>query len=827
MRHTIEQALIGQAQPFMLEAKIKALIHDEITKGCRPELCPEPVSLEPPYQPIMGRRDLLNPDPQPLWSLESPPDLKDLVRFRVWISPEQEFDWRRCELFVRQLQGARRRVCFELRGNDQGLILTLLAHHPDVPIIIAAFRGVFEFCELSPYDHGLWAEPATGPWTDIRWRDFFPPPPYSHLLTRPPELHLSPLETLITAMSAIPAPAIGVYQVLFQAAPPGHNWHRNIQVLLDIEYALKLQDGLLAPQRYAQQAPSGDLRHMAGDLENKAHNDKPVYSMAIRLAVIGGANKSESYMLSLTAFMNLFQHGGRPLDYLTEEDYLTVINPDRFREMLLLGLAYRPGFIVNSWELTGPVHVPPLSIIQNRTIIMDDLETLPLRNRNLSSGTWIGDCWYAGQAQTVCIPEDQRRRHTHLIGRSGMGKTSTQEHMILQDIEAGHGVAVLDPHGDLIERLLGLIPEHQVERTIYLNPGDPEWAPLWNPLDRVPGQDIGRMADDLVRAIKSFVSSGGWGDRLEHLLRNMIFGLIHLPHSTFLDLSNLLRTKSEESHRLSKEILKYLDNESARQFWHHDYQKYTKDDLGPPRNKLSKLLLSGTVSLMLSQPESRLSFRQIMDDGLILLINLSHVGSMVRGILGSFILSLLHLNALSRSRIPIEERRQFHIHCDEAHLIMTDTLEDLIAETRKYRVSLSLAHQYMSQFGRQKIDAFSSVGSTLIFNVDSKDAGYLVKDLRGLVEVDDLTSLETGQAVVRIGTDIVRVKMRPPLKVPAKNYRDRIIRESREKYCRPVYEIRKQLSRRGDRWALPFRRLAAEASIETGLTEGEFFYDEF
>lgn len=119
--------------------------------------------------------------------------------------------------------------------------------------------------------------------------------------------------------------------------------------------------------------------------------------------------------------------------------------------------------------------------------------------------------------------------------------------MILQDIERGDEVAVLDPHGDLIERILCLIPERHVERTIYFNPGDPDWVPIWNPLKPIQSQDIGRTADDIVRAIQGFVKIGGWGDRLEHLLRNIIFSLIHLPHSTFLDLSDLLRNKSEES----------------------------------------------------------------------------------------------------------------------------------------------------------------------------------------------------------------------------------------------------------------------------------------
>jgi hypothetical protein len=399
--------------------------------------------------------------------------------------------------------------------------------------------------------------------------------------------------------------------------------------------------------------------------------------------------------------------------------------------------------------------------------------------------------------------------------------------MVLSDIEQGHGVAVLDPHGDLVERLLCLIPERHVERTIYLNPGDPEWVPIWNPLQRIPGQDIGRITDDIVRAIQSFVNSGSWGDRLEHLLRNIVFSLMHLPNSTFLDISDLLRNKSVESEILRREIMKVVANENARQFWLHDYERYGKDDFGPPKNKLSKLLVSGTVSLMLSQPESRFNFRRIMDEGMILLVNLSTIGSMVREILGCFILSMLHLTALSRSSMPIADRKQFHIHCDEAHRFLTDALEDLIAETRKYLVSLSLAHHYLSQFGHKKTDALSSVGSTIIFNVDTRDAQYLLKDLRGLVSIDDLTSLKVYHAIARIGTDIVRLETRPPLPIPTPNFRDRIIEESRRKYYKPVHEVQKWIRRRRDRWGQPFTSLVSEPREEPESGAEEFAYDEF
>jgi len=278
---------------------------------------------------------------------------------------------------------------------------------------------------------------------------------------------------------------------------------------------------------------------------------------------------------------------------------------------------------------------------------------------------------------------------------------------------------------------------------------------------------------------------------------------------------------------MRREILNVIENETARQFWLHDYDAYGKTELSPPINKLGKLLLSDTVSLMLSQPESRFNFRKIMDEGKILLINLSNMDTNVKQVLGCFILSLLHLNALSRSSVPIEDRRQFHIHCDESHQFMTDTLENLIAETRKYNVSLNLAHQYLSQFGKKKTDALSTVGSSIIFNVDKRDAQYLIKDLQEKVKVEELVSLEKGEAIARVGTDIVRIRTRPPLKPPIPNFKDRIVQESRSKYYKPVHEVQQLIRRRGDRWNKPFSPLTSSFAEKGHCDFEEFVYDEF
>ena len=790
---TVGQALVTHARPYMLAAKAKALVEAEVGKGCNGNLLPNPVALEPVYAPITVPKDIMTLKDRPCWIYENPPEREDLVRFRVWTSPDQPFDWNCFELFLRQLYLVSNRVGLEIVGNQERIAVSLLCHKQDIPVVTTAFCGKLKFCKLSSMDSEPFFDISPSAWEDVRFYDSFPGPPYSHLLTRPNELHDCPYECLITAMASIPVPAVGIYQVLFQPVDLGHNWHRNVEILMDLEYIIKLVANVGHFQRNALQAPSGDIHQMAGQVETKAHNDKPFYAAALRIAVLNTGSFAHEYLQSMAVFSSLFQHGGMHLQFITEVDYKRILSPQQIHQMFQLGLTYRPGFLVNSAELTGFAHFPPTSIVEHLEVSIDTLDNLAVTSNKLSEGTQIGTCSIANQQQPVCIPRKKRMRHIHLIGKPDMGKSTVAEHIIIDDIKSGDGVAVLDPHGDLAERLLRLVPEEYVDKVIYFDPSDSYWVPIWNPMQKVASQDIGRVADDLVGVMKSFVS--GWGDRLEHILRHCFFALLHLSGSSLLDIAHLLRSNSRESEVTRKLILDVLQNEEARKFWEYDFARYRPDEFTPPKHKLSKLLVGGTVSLMLSQPNSGFNFRRIMDDRLIFIGNLARLGTEVRGILGGFMLAVMHITALSRSDTPKEKRRPCHIHLDEAHQFVTDSMEDIIAETRKYAVGMTLAHQYMRQFTSKKMDALGSVGTKIVFNVDERDAAYLAKDFLGLVKSDDIINLEEWEAIIRCGTEIARFKTLPPLKVPERNFKDRIIANSRKNYCMPVPEVHRIIDR--------------------------------
>ena len=797
-----EKAIIKMAMPLMLKARVEGFLRNENAKGCDPQLFSHPVALEPPFLPIYCPDNThQNNTTQLETTYEAVPRDGELSRLQIWLSPEEEHSWLKSEIFLKQLSQISHRIGFEIIGNKEKINIGFLVHKDDIPFLDTSFRGAFERCELTevPSIEGFGS--LANQKQKISFIDLYPPPPYSHLLTRPDEFKVSPYQSFIAALMSIDAPDLGFYQALFQPVDPEHNWHRNVEALLDIEYVCKLM-GSQIPQRYLQQAPSGDLRQMARDVETKSHNDKPFYFLACRIGAIS-VHEPHCYLKPLSAFFNLFQHGGRPMNFISDLEYRLLLSIDEIKTMFQLGLTYRPGFLVNSAELSGPVHIPHADILGFRTPRINLINTLPVQNEDIHEGTPLGTYEYTGKVYPVCIPLNLRARATHIIGKSGMAKSTTMAHMILDDIDRGMGVAVIDPHGDLIEDLLVCIPEEHVERTVYFDLTVPDHIPIWNPLQRSKGQDISRTTEDIIAALKT-VFKQAWGDRMEHLFRHFLYALSHIPGSTFLDLSTLLFKRDKKSRvqdePLLQLIMQVLDNDVAMRFWAYHVRNYSAEAFDPPKHRLDKLLLSGKSALMLSQPDSLIDFRQIMDQGRILLVKLSLIGREVMEILGCFILALLHLTSLGRSDIPPPKRRPFQIYVDEAHRFVTDTLEDLIAETRKFGVGVTLAHHFFSQFGNTKVDALSSVGTTIIMNVDRKDAGYLVKDLRDEVSPNDLTRLKLGEAIARIDTDIVKIKTLGKLKIPTKNFREQIIRHSLSHYYRPEKVVREAIRKKQERY---------------------------
>jgi len=797
---SVEDAHFKQAVAGITKRKLQARIANEERKGCCEIIYEKPVRPEPAYEAnfILAKDE--NKE-QPLFVADDKkinPD--DIIRLKMWVNPTQKCDWNRDELMVKQFSCLKYRAAMEIVGNGKQISVQFMCHKHDRAAIETAFNGQFEHCLLQESDSEMLTGIEPDLWQNMAFGDFYPLPPYSDLFTNYDELQRSAYTTLINALAELPEAEkedeqiTGFYQVVFEPVDPRHNWHANIKQLLNIQYTVKSYDSAPDIPRFAEQKPSDTLPLVSNKLESKSHNDKPFFAAAVRYGILDPKGQAHQHILKVSEMNSLFLHGGNLMRVLTDADYRKVISPESFREMFLSGILYRPGFILNSKELTGFVHTPPPDITEHISHILKPLETLP-SDESLEDGVLLGHCEYADTKQPVCIPDDLRFHHAHIIGTTGTGKTYALKRVIQSDIKAGHGVAVIDPHGQLVWDIMELVPSEFVDKVIYFNPGDPDYIPVWNPFN-CGNISIDRIAMDITDSFKSFVT--GWGHRLEHLLRQAILGVLHLPGGSFFDVSNILRRGSDESNQLIEQILSCAENTLVKNFWKYDFGHYNSGDVQPVYHKLSAFMTTFTVQLMLSQKLSSFKLNDIMKTGKILLIDLSKIGTEVKKVLGCLILSLLNSTAMSRDYIKnYESLLPFHIHCDEAHMFVTDALEDIIAQVRKAKVSMTLAHQYMDQFERTKVGALTGMGSKIVFGVNDSDATQLKKAMLGKVEVNDLVSLDRTQAIARINNKIVRFKTKS-IKTPSANNRDKIIENSRKNYYVPIKEAKRDVfSRKG------------------------------
>lgn len=823
---SINRSIVPRAQASMLAAKARAIFEWEQMKGCLPTISPIPVDLEPPYQPLVDPEDLLRANEQPSFIPAEPVSESDWIRLKVWVRPELDCDWVRNEHVLKQFTALKYRVGFEIIGNRDGILLTYLCHKKDESVVRSALGGYFPCCEFSVCrEHPLDVLPDDA-WHSLMFEEFYTPPPYSHLLTRPSELKLSPLESLINGLSVLVPPCIGVYQVIVQPVAHDHAWNHNVELLIDLEFLSKLYGNQHLQQRYGQQAPSAQINSMAHEADTKSHSDKPFFCAVVRVGMLGNSHDNACNTLrALHSFMNLFLHGGRPLESLTHSDYLKSVSVKHVRDMFRLGTSHRAGSILNSAEICGLAHIPPLGLLVHKRVDIAIVNSLPAYGEGLQEGTCIGFSSSACGQRKVCISDELHQSHVHIIGKPRVGKSSGMEFMCCEDIARGHGVAVIDPHGDLAEGVISRIEEKDIDRVLYFNPGHPDLVPLWNLLAQEKGLQPDRQADDRLRAFTQITS--GWGHRLETLMRQAFYGLIHTGDGTLMDASLLLMTESEERERIRRRVLDVVENEKARFFWEHEIKTYRKDDFAPVQHKLSKLLLYDTVSLMFSQPENRINFREIMDTGKILIANLAGIGSEARDILGSLLLSMFHLAALSRSDIPAKDRKPFRLYVDEAHRFITEALEDMLAETRKYNCSVTLAHQYLSQFEqRKRVDAMGVVGTTIAYCVTTDDAAKIAKFLGSQVSPDDLINLEPREAIVRVGNDLSRITTPTLPEISDLSIGQRAKELSYQRYYRPAHEVRAFVLKRY-RSSSQSTRGARMEHKKCDIASKEFYYDEF
>jgi len=349
------------------------------------------------------------------------------------------------------------------------------------------------------------------------------------------------------------------------------------------------------------------------------------------------------------------------------------------------------------------------------------------------------------------IRRGDRRAHMYMIGKTGTGKSTLLRTLVLQDIQNGEGLGLLDPHGDLVKEILEAIPESQKCNVIYFNVPDTAHALSFNPLADVPPLKRPLVAAGLLE-IFAKIWSDAWGPRLEHVLRNTLLALLDQPGATLAD---VLRMFDDGEFRTA--VIAHVTNHQVRRFWLQEYARYApgfrSGVIAPIQNKIGAFLADPVLNRILTQPKSDINLRQLMDEGKILLINLAkgEIGESPAALLGALLVAQIGFAGLSRANVPETERRDFYLYMDEFQTFATLNLATLLSELRKYRVNLILANQYLSQVDRQVEDAIlGNVGTLITFRVGPRDADFLAKEFSGQFKASDLMNLPNYNLYLRL-----------------------------------------------------------------------------
>ena len=404
------------------------------------------------------------------------------------------------------------------------------------------------------------------------------------------------------------------------------------------------------------------------------------------------------------------------------------------------------------------------------------------------------------------IKRKDRRQHMYVLGKSGTGKSVLLSNLIIQNIQNGEGVCVVDPHGELVEEILHLIPEHRTKDVIYFNPADTDFHIGFNVIQLDDPKYKHLVASGLM-GIFTKIWANAWSSRMEYILNNAILALLDTPGTTLLGIPRLLVDKDYRQM-----IIGNLKDPVVKAFWVHEYEQWREqfrnEAIAPIQNKVGQFLSTSIIRNVVGQPKSTIDIFNIMNEGKIFLVNVSkgRIGEDNSALLGGMIITKIQLAAMERVRIPEEERKDFYLYVDEFQNFATDAFANILSEARKYRLNLTVAHQYTAQLenkdGSKVRDAvFGNVGTMIIFRVGADDADFLEKEFEPEFMAQDLVNLPNYHIYLKLMINGVTSRpfsatTLPPIKVDATSgVKDKIIESSRKLYTRSREEVEGEISR--------------------------------
>ncbi len=790
-----------------LDEQLSEQFHQWEQRGRGWRVFDQPVYPEPPFRPFYGhyrpetpivddgRRPTVlssfiqrlsgklstEPTPPPVTSeAEEEPEPKPLIRdslveLQTSLPAKLDINAEAFEQFLRSLALCYEPISFELFGTAGRVSVQFAAHPSNAPLVRRQLQAHFPDATFLAREGALEAawDSCTG--DEILALEFGLEREFMFPLAAG---KLDPFVGIVGALSELQSSDFGLFQVLFQ--PVQEQWAESIV------NSVTHEDG----KPYFVNLP--ELTKAA---ENKV--TRPLYAAVVRIATKSATfERTLEIARDLAGSLRVFANPqGNALIPLKNDNYAL----DDHVDDLLRRQSRRSGMILNSDELIGFVHLPS-SAVRSPALARDSGKTkaAPAITRS-PTGILLGINVHAGESVLVRLTPEQRVRHTHIIGASGTGKSTLLFNLIRQDIQNGEGVALLDPHGDLVDKILSIIPPNRINDVVLVDPSDAEYSVGFNILSAHSELEKDLLASDLVSVFERLSTS--WGDQMNSVLQNAILAFLESDRrGTVADMRRFL---IEPAFR--NDFLKSVKDSEVIYYWQKSFPHLTGNkSIGSILTRLDTFLAKKPIRYMVSQPDNKLDFAHIMDTGKIFLAKLPEglLGKENSHLLGTLLVSKFQQMAMSRQAQQITARRDFWVYIDEFANFITPSMAEILSGARKYRIGLTLAHHELHQLQRNA-EVASAVMShpftRVVFRIGDEDARKLSESF-SFFEARDLKNLETGQAIARVERSDFDFNLTVPPpdiqdEAQASNRRQEVITASREKYGTPRAQVEAMLHR--------------------------------
>lgn len=602
------------------------------------------------------------------------------------------------------------------------------------------------------------------------------------------------------------------------ARPVSDDWHRKAS-----SYTARVKSGMISsnstsigyfllrtleafwhPPEDKAKAPEVSERDKTRISEIEKKSTKLGYQVKVRVVYLG--NTQQTAKLRMQAIVGTFKQYNS-----------TNLNGFQMRQATFAGdgiAHYRArffidrGYILNIEELASLFHLPHTNV-ETPNIVWASSKTAepPAKLPIITGGAGdeevsaFGLTNFRGVNQQFGMYRSDRGRHAYIIGQTGTGKSGLLELFALSDIFHQHGYAIIDPHGDFAINNLRFVPPSRTKDVIYFNPADTAFPVGFNPMEVIDPNMKNNISSEVIGVLKRMFGES-WGPRLEYILRYTILALLDYPNTTLLDITRMLTDK-----KFRKAVVENCQDTVVRQFWNVEFSswtdKFANEAIAPVLNKVGAFTANPIIRNIIGQPKSTFNIRRIMDEGKILVVNLSKglIGEDNAAILGSFIVTKVQLAAMSRSDITrIEDRRPFYLYVDEFQNFATDSFATILSEARKYGLNLTVANQYVSQMQQTVRDAvFGNVGTIITFRISPDDAPLLAKQFEPQFEASDLMQMHNRHFVMSM---VIHGEKAPAFSAttltlpPAQtDVSAQIIENTRRHYARPRQEIEAEIQK--------------------------------